>query len=76
MDLTETTMNTRTKIMTETEKQLLTVLSSQVEAVVNTLMQLRKPETAYEIMRAVDSARGVLHWAADGYGAIKLVNTQ
>lgn len=62
--------------MTNTEKELLETLSMQVEGVVNTLMRLRKPETAYEIMRAVDSARGVLHWAADGYGAIKLVNTQ
>jgi hypothetical protein len=34
--------------MTETEKQLLALLSSQVEDVVNTLMQLRKPETCWQ----------------------------
>ena len=62
--------------MTDLEKQLLETLSMQVEGVVNTLMKLRKPETAYETMRAVDSARQVIHWAADGYGAIKLVNSQ
>ena len=37
--------------MTDLEKQLLETLSMQVEGVVNTLMKLRKPETAYETMR-------------------------
>ena len=56
------------------EKELLQLVSTQVESVVITLMKLRKPQTAYEIVRAVDSARQVLHWVADGYGAITLAN--
>lgn len=56
------------------EKELIAMLSTQVGDVVKTLMMLRKPDTAYEIMRAVDSARQVLHWVADGYGAIKFAN--
>lgn len=56
------------------EEKLLILLSTQLEGVVQTLMKLRKPENAYEIVRAVDATRQVLHWVADGYGAIKFAN--
>ncbi len=58
------------------DAELLFRLSKQVEEVVNTLMLLRKPEMSYEIMRAVDSSRQILHWVADGYGQIKVIATK
>lgn len=63
-------------VQKQTEEELLKQLSIQLEEVVKTLLKLRKPDTAYEIVRAVDSTRQVLHWVADGYGAIKFANSK
>jgi hypothetical protein len=51
-----------------TRENLLKDLALQVQEVVTTLLKLRKPETAYETVRAIDSAREVLHWVADAEG--------
>lgn len=58
------------------EEQLLEKLASDVESVVKTLLVLRKPTTAYEINKSIDAARSIIHWVADGYGAIKFAKTE
>lgn len=59
-----------------TEKQLIAQLILQLDAASNTLLKLRKPETAYETMRANDSLRQVYQWVADGYGLIKFAKDE
>jgi hypothetical protein len=56
----------------QTQEELVQVLFDQVGDVVHTLMKLRTPEKAYEIMRAVDNARQIMHWVADGYNYIQI----
>ena len=58
--------------LTDKEKELYIQLSTQVRAIVNTLLELRKPETAYETMKAIDSARQILHWTADAKGLLTI----
>lgn len=55
----------------ENEK-LVQHLLGQLEEVVSTLMKLRTPENAYEILRAVDCARQTIHWIGDANGLLKI----
>lgn len=57
--------------MTNEEKVLLEQLSTQMEGVVETLLKLRKPSTAFEIAHCITKAREILQWMADVHGLIK-----